>query len=325
MISLFRTMASEYGGTIPYSPLRHAVLAFSASLLHNTHFQFEDQMEYHKGQACRLLNRTLETPFTLNDADIIAALVLGQMAAIKDRSWCEREGLKHFQGCLAMLEYLMRSPKPPSNILTVFGPFAISSAELHCAAAALRTCQPHVRRFPEASFEQRIRWLNVLASNGVNMWAPLLIEGVLDLLSECLYLLGRCVHRAALGEMANEPQRDSLVNGVVQSVLRYISDSDFQNAIKELTEGNYEISRAQMAEWGFGFLRCVHLALTVLNAPSVCQGFRSQEAAVNAKALVSTFRWVPRDILLDVYFCTLLSNCHHAGGIDTPKRGHRRL
>jgi hypothetical protein len=59
----------------------------------------------------------------------------------------------------------------------------------------------------------------------------IIVDAASDVPSDQIYLLGRCVHRAAVGEIANEPERDAVVMDVVETVLEDLNDSSLESAL----------------------------------------------------------------------------------------------
>jgi hypothetical protein len=66
-----------------------------------------------------------------------------------------------------------------------------------------------------------------------------IVEAAFEAVIDNVYLLGRCVHRMALGEAAKEPERDSIVIQAVEYVLEELGDSNMEstlNSIEDLTQ-----------------------------------------------------------------------------------------
>ena len=72
--SCFKQFAIEYGYSISHAGLRHAMLAMAACESRSIHM--EEQIEYHRKEACRQIMRSINKPSTLNDGDAYTANIL---------------------------------------------------------------------------------------------------------------------------------------------------------------------------------------------------------------------------------------------------------
>ena len=77
--SLFKQFASAYGISIAQPSLRHAILAYGASIV-----SVSERSYFHKVQACSILVKKVKRQSTLIDADAFAAFILSYAHATAD-------------------------------------------------------------------------------------------------------------------------------------------------------------------------------------------------------------------------------------------------
>jgi hypothetical protein len=150
----FKCVAFEYGPAIRNLPLRHAVLAWCASLL--PHVQFKDVLECHKERARRLLIRKLGTPAEIEEADVFAAWILGSI--FNPRPVSRSEITAHLNGSIAMMRFVEKSKgNSQSKMLSVFGPLVRDDTMQSCSHASLNYLQ-----ISESTFAQRVGYYQEL-------------------------------------------------------------------------------------------------------------------------------------------------------------------
>lgn len=168
---LIKILSSEFGPSINSLPLRHALLALSASTLPAA--QYQQQSSYHNTQAYMRLNQNLRNPNSLTAADICTAHVLMVTAAATKST---RELAIHIKGFMAMWTYLS-SKGPLSELLSLLGPFFFDSillCQFVCTAKEdsvpfISTCDFVNDDFSRRSsgFRQRFKYMKHLSE-----WQP---------------------------------------------------------------------------------------------------------------------------------------------------------
>ena len=112
--SLFRVLASQFSRAIQSPSLRYAVLACVAEWISG-----ERSKEYLL-MARRTLSKKLLDPRRIDEADLFAAYLLCLY-----QPYGTPQATRHFNGCLAIYNFLLRKYPTPSPVLKVYGPFVV--------------------------------------------------------------------------------------------------------------------------------------------------------------------------------------------------------
>ena len=288
--AFFKTFGAEYGVTIPFAPLRHAIIAHFSIYLPRE--QFNEQHEYHKEQAWLGLAQRIKTRAQIVDADILTSLILARLA------WDSGDlgqTMVHHNGCIAMLNFISESQedKPLSSWLTVFAPYLHDILNFYNRIAIACATSPVSSQEslppPRTTFRQRVRYFNELCRTRVShlpgIWSSAIVETVHDYLDDLFLMLTTCVLKVGRKEMLNDFHRDWVVADVLQHVHAELDDNEFQRAleaVKQWSQANEELSSCQ--------LRLLNLGTMALEAPFLLQGLGSPEANLESKWTISSFR-----------------------------------
>ena len=133
--AIFRILATQYGAAISAVSLRHTVLAFLASQLHDA--QFPERCQFHQQKARRALLQKLQYPPTIEDADVLTAYLLAE-TMYHFHSWPEI--FAHTNESLSMLRLLstMYNERPLSELLILLGSTVNEVANYYITAICLQ-------------------------------------------------------------------------------------------------------------------------------------------------------------------------------------------
>jgi hypothetical protein len=103
---ILRTFPVVYGETLPFPPLRHAVLALAANDISST-----QRRNYHRQQAYSALITKTSRPETILESDVVAAFFLF-LGVVDENNQCEMA--VHLKGFLSMLAALLQNSQRES-------------------------------------------------------------------------------------------------------------------------------------------------------------------------------------------------------------------
>ena len=286
--AFFRIMATQYGPSISFVSLRHAILAFSAAKLPDE--VFRDRHQDHKSKARVALLEKLEHPDNIGDGDVLAGCAL---SAILFAEVYGTEAIIHANGCQAMLTCLYETAKssPSSDMLDVFGPYVSDYANFFAAFGSLMerspaNTEPFIRR--PTSFQQRVKYWDALNRFGFPSEAPQasgLIEAVGEVFGDMIDMLTCCIRRLALKQMMDDFERDQLVDDFLDQVAAELNDFELQHAVDVLK--TYEVHEALYETFQ---MECLELALTILKEASIMHGIQSADTTSMARAIIYNHR-----------------------------------
>src|SRR5271169_1261743 len=147
-----------YGEDLPHLTLRHAVLAFAASLLPQS--QFSEQSEYHIDQATTALKNQVAVPAKVHEADFFAAGMLMWVLWIKNRP---KNALAHAKGAMLMLQHFLANSDGSgfSDMLTVYAPLVYGEARFYGALGLDSGFAPGLFQ-QRTTFKQRVKYQSML-------------------------------------------------------------------------------------------------------------------------------------------------------------------
>lgn len=289
----------QYGVSLPFDALGHAVLAISALDLPPS--QFQDRVEHHKRKAWRALSHKLDDPATLGEGDGFAACILADVAW---KSGADAELSIHIPGCLSILEALSaRSAETPlSYTFVTFTPYVLDwiyhiGTFSHVAKWPLTGGpQPLPRR--QSTFRQRLQYFEELcrtrSSWDVRQSGP--VQAVHDILAYLIMTLTHCIYAVSNAEKMHIFVRDLGVDDVLRNVVNELHDPDFQKTLAtmqssleaaSMTTGTLEL---QVAMFLIQQMRCTCLILRILQAPSILSGLYNPEVISMGETLVGLYR-----------------------------------
>lgn len=268
----------EYGPDIPHLTLRHAVLAFAASLLPQS--RFSEQSEHQINEATTALRRQVSSPTNVCEADFFAAGMMMWVLWIKNRP---KNALTHAAGAMTMfLNFLSKSNEAPlSDMLTVYGPLVYGEARFYGALGLDSQFSPGLFQ-KRTTFKERVKYQLELIYCG-SLTVPWLTSGcqaLIDAMWDLEWLLLSYLSAITSGaEHATEQ-----LPAAMKHVMDEYNDPDLQHAMAGL-ERLQEADRARLTdveEEVMEYLRLkklsIDLLIVVLSTPSVLDGLVSLDA-----------------------------------------------
>lgn len=162
--AVIKQMPTVYGLSLTSGPLRHAILALSATYINIQ--QHVDQMEFHSHKARLSLINRLATPTVVDEFDVLATFVLAIQACTVSGS--RNEILVHVRGCASMLQTLATESRL-SSVLRVFGPLIfdyLTLLEFWVKFDPRETFQARYIVFGDGSyFQQRLNYVSTIRTD----------------------------------------------------------------------------------------------------------------------------------------------------------------
>jgi hypothetical protein len=285
-------MATQYGPSISSPPLRHTILALCASLLPQA--QFGEAFIYHKAHSCGALSQRLRHPSTIDEADVLAAVLLTQIGASGDLV----ELSYHAYGCLKMLNVLSENFKgrPVSEARAVFEPYARQVADYY---AIISSAAPGAREaIPQrqTTFSQRVRfWSAVHHFKHISeKWLSASLRAINEVLRDLINLILSCIGRVAQRQIRGYTEAGPQVTEILSYIEGELGDFGFEKALEDLgrllqlsplEESNLN---GQMMTFQFLKLSCANMGITILRAPSLKEGL--ERPNLKAGAWIKSYR-----------------------------------
>ena len=321
---IIKQLGVEYGAAIPFTSLRHAIMALAAQELPVV--QFGEKLKYHMQEARGALRRSITTPEVLCDADAFAACLLALIACDEGNV---AESMIHAQGSMAIMKFLSDNAarKPLSNILNVFGPFISNTANYYYGQGDTEYPVPRLQSI-NTTFQQRITYLAELSRFRSSRWqsVPPSHFAVNTILRDLFGILLSALQTTVLKEMQN-----TAVGAIRQDTLRYVnnelSDPLLQEALGAL-ELRPQLTRVktlaeELTAGAVLQLGTIHLMLSILDAASVLEGLGTPRTILRARRLVSASRYMifasmERQAVLASPFANWYGRCVAISGLAFP-------
>lgn len=156
--SFIQTLPCEYGHTIEFAPLRHAVLAYAAGEL--PHDQFHERSQYHSCQTYEMLINKLDSAETITESDVFASCVLASNKIVRWR--IDTVGVSYVECFLSLSKIFAKTSRGRSDFFNCFGSlgFDLVNKSSTCCRDSIDTRKEIFG--PEHSCRQRLRCLNRL-------------------------------------------------------------------------------------------------------------------------------------------------------------------
>jgi len=283
--AFLKVLASEYGPSIPFTTLRHAVLASAAHALSSE--QFNSTKERHVDAGWNMLSRKFASNTTLNDTEIFAMSILADI--LWDSSPSSPEALQIVHQSGVILEVAHRSgERSPSSIFTIFGPYfrdGLRFCEITGAALVGQKSQSWM--IPErATFQQCRRYYQEfqrIQSSGRTG----VIEAVLDTLQEVMHALVCCLHRRSYRVLAGDSSTDeeTVARNRIQAEF---GNADFLQCIADITAPSLFRTPSNEAIHIKTLITCIRILFTILE--SVGERTDRDGTATLSRRLISSIK-----------------------------------
>ena len=271
--SLISQFARAYGPSIHSHTLRHAVLAYAASLL--PHSLYSDRSDHHAAEAISRLRLRLFDPEMLDETDAFAASILMRLRWLRDS---KEDSSIHAKGVMDILKFLWERGRPQSTMLRVFGPLVNADAiRIYNSVSHPSESSTQYR----TTFKPRIEYYQQLIRFGkpIIVWCSASVQALAGLLWDIQHtMLGLLLEAMNRGTHGYD-ERDSRV----QYLWSEYYDPDVQDAIAAMgwpEEINPRIRSLddEVRTYLSHQVLCIRLLRIALTAPSILQGFGSTQA-----------------------------------------------
>jgi hypothetical protein len=272
-----------YGEDIPHRPLRHAVLAFAASLLPQSDFRV--QSEHHLNEATSALRLRVCSPEHLDETDFFAAGMLMWISWIKART---EDAGKHMGGVMPLLQRLStnlrRQGRSPSDMLIIYAPLVYGEARFY-GGLPLDSMVPPELIQRRTTFSQRVKYQDELikcGSSGV-LWLSAEFQGLIDALWDLKWLLISYL----LNSLSEADSRPNGLSTAMEYVRTEYDDPDLRKAVTKLENGEEGTQNSSEADEVLQYIRLkkrtIDLLIDILSAGTPLEGLLSYEAHVIAQ------------------------------------------
>lgn len=280
---LLKKFAVAFGPAIQRASLRHAMLAFLASILPSD--QFQERYDLYEQSAIRELRRCISR-LDVDYGDLFAAYLLLYIQTPGSSA-----EVIHARGCLDLYKHLKAfKSQPHAAIFTVYAPFVVDRAYTWLATASVTSIDMDGDRlqFIGSSIEERAQ--NYSGFGDLVGFPSTVTIAAGDNLWDYCYILRSCLARVADQQARNDFVKSINVQRAIQSIKEQYFSSPMQKFIAQTAQSLLDQSRehqmddAQLSVLSYN--HCIHLELSLLDATSIIRALETVEVQNSASEAI---------------------------------------